>query len=199
MDIHVPEDLKEKFSEFSPLFLVDEVPQEMVPEHMKRYQEDTSRKTIKGTKKLLGVRSASKILLYTPVLKWYLNHGLKVTGVYKYLKYTASRPFKWFTEEVSSARREGDRDKSKKQLGDTYKLKGNSFYGKMIEDLERHVNTTFTSYESNVDIAFRSPFFDDLEEINGAYEIKERKKRVNITRPYQCGIAVFQLAKLWML
>ena len=69
----------------------------------------------------------------------------------------------------------------------------------MIEDLERHVNTTFTSYESNVDIAFRSPFFDDLEEINGAYEIKERKKKVNITRPYQCGIAVYQLAKLRML
>ena len=97
VNIHVPEDLKEKFSEFDPLFLVDEVPQKMVPEHMKRYQEDTGRKTIKGTKKLLGVRSASKILLYTPVLKWYLNHGLEVTGVYKDLKYTANRPFAWFT------------------------------------------------------------------------------------------------------
>ena len=108
---------------------------------------------------------------------------MKVTGVYKYLKYTASRPFSWFTEEVSSARREGDSDKSKKQFGDTYKLKGNSFYGKMIEDLERHVNTTFTSDELNVDTAFRSLFFDDLEEINEAYEIKERTKKVNINRP----------------
>ena len=88
----------------------------MVPEHMKIYQADTGRKTIKGTKKLLGVRRASKILLYTPVLKWYLNHGLKVTGIYKYLKYTTSRPFASFPEEVSSARREGDSDKSEKQV-----------------------------------------------------------------------------------
>lgn len=81
VDMHVLQDLKDKLCEFSPLLLVDEVPQEMVPEHMKRYQEDTRRKTIKGTKKILVVRSASKILLYTPLLKWYLNHGLKVTGV----------------------------------------------------------------------------------------------------------------------
>ena len=42
-------------------------------------------------------------------------------------------------------------------------------------------------------------FFDNLEEINGAYEIKELKQIVMIKRPYQCGIAVYQLAKLRML
>ena len=42
-------------------------------------------------------------------------------------------------------------------------------------------------------------FFDNLEEIDGAYEIKELKQIVMIKRPYQCGIAVYQLAKLRML
>ena len=42
-------------------------------------------------------------------------------------------------------------------------------------------------------------FFDNLEEIGGAYEIKEFKRTVRIKRPYQCGIAVYQLAKLQML
>ena len=42
-------------------------------------------------------------------------------------------------------------------------------------------------------------YFVDLEEINGAFEIKECKKRVNIRRPYQCRIAVYQSAKLRML
>ena len=41
-------------------------------------------------------------------------------------------------------------------------------------------------------------FFDNLEEIDGAYEIKELKQIVMIKRPYQCGIAVYQLAKLRM-
>ena len=69
----------------------------------------------------------------------------------------------------------------------------------MIEDLTKHTRTTFTTNEKDVDKALRSPFFDDLDEVNGAYEIKEKKKNVNVTRPYQCGIAVYQLAKLRML
>ena len=61
-----------------------------------------------------------------------------------------------------------------------------------------HIRTAFTINEDLVDKAFRSPFFEDLEEINGVFVIKERKRRVNITRPYQCGIAVQQIAKLRM-
>ena len=76
---------------------------------------------------------------------------------------------------------------------------GNSFYGKMLKDLIRHLSTKFTSNEREVDEALRSPFFDDLEEIGGAYEMKQRKGNVQIERPYQCGIAVYQLAKLRML
>jgi hypothetical protein len=199
VDIQVPKHLKEKFSEFSPLFVVDTIPEELVPEHMKKYQEDTGRKTLKGTKKLLGVCKAEKILLYTPMLKWYLKHGLEITTIHKILKYTLGRPFQWFPEEVSNARRDGDNNPALKQLGDTYKLKGNSFYGKMIEDLEKHTKTSYTQNESDVDKAFRSPFFDDLDVINETYELKERKRQVNINRPYQCGIAVYQLAKLRML
>ena len=74
------------------------------------------------------------------------------------------------------------------------KLKGNSFYGKMIEDLGRRKSTKFTRKEKLVDKALRSPFF----EIAGAYEIKEFKQTVMIKRPYQCGTAVYQLAKLRM-
>ena len=63
----------------------------------------------------------------------------------------------------------------------------------------RHKSTKLTLEERTVDKALRSPFFDDLEETDGAYEIKERKQTVMIKRPYQCGITVYQLAKLWML
>ena len=69
----------------------------------------------------------------------------------------------------------------------------------MIDDLGRHKSTKFTREEWVVDKALRSPFFDNLEEIGGACEIKERKRTVMIKRPYQCGIAVYQLAKLRML
>ena len=200
VDIEVPEQKRKRFSEFCPLFILDEVPEEQIPQHMKDYQINTGRKKIKNNKKLLGVMKAEKILIYSPLLKWYLNHGLQVTKIHRYISYTSGRPFKWFPEEVSSARREADNDKNKKQLGDTAKLKGNSFYGKMIENLEKHISTKFTKDEKLIDKIFRSPFFEDLEEINeGVFEVRQRKKQVTITRPYQCGIAVYQLAKLRML
>ena len=41
----------------------------------------------------------------------------------------------------------------------------------MIEDLARHKSTKCTHEERDVDEALRSPFFDILEEICGAYEI----------------------------
>ena len=48
-------------------------------------------------------------------------------------EYEPGKPFSWFSEEVANVRREADKDLLKKQLGDVAKLKGNSFYGKMIE------------------------------------------------------------------
>ena len=200
VDIEVPGQKRKLFSEFCPLFVISEVPEDQIPQHMKDYKINTGRKMIKNNKKLLGVMKTEKILLYSPLLKWYLNHGLQVTKIHRYISYTSGRPFKWFPEEVSSARRAADNDKNKKQLGDTAKLKGNSFYGKMIENLEKHISTKFTTDEKLIDNIFRSPFFEDLEEINeGVFEVRQRKKQVTITRPYQCGIAVYQLAKLRML
>ena len=61
----------------------------------------------------------------------------------------------------------------------------------MIEDLGRHKSTKFTRKEMVVDKGPMSPFFDDLEEIGGAYEIKEFKRTVMIKRPYQYGIALY--------
>ena len=200
VDIEVPEQKRKRFSEFCPLFVISEVPEDQIPQHMKDYKINTGRKMIKNNKKLLGVMKTEKILIYSPLLKWYLNHGLQVTKIHRYISYISGRPFKWFPEEVSSARREADNDKNKKQLGDTAKLKGNSFYGKMIENLEKHISTKFTTDEKLIDKIFRSPFFEDLEEINaGVFEVRQRKRQVTITRPYQCGIAVYQLAKLRML
>ena len=199
VDIEVPEKLFEKFSEMSPLFVVQEIPNDRISEHMHEYLLKTGRKRIPGTRKLCGLMKAKNILLYTPLLKWYLAHGLQVTAFHQFLKYERGKPFAWFPEEVADARRQADKDHDKRIVGDTAKLKANSFYGKMIEDVARHANTTFTSDEKRVDQAMRSPYLEDLEEIGDAYEIREGKQKVKVNRAYQCGIAVYQLAKLRML
>ena len=99
VDIHIPNELLEKFSKFPPLFIVDSIPKDQIHEHMKDYQEKAGRKTISTTKKLLGVTKAKRILLYTPLLKWYLSIGLRVTTIHKYLMYEFKKPFAGFLKK----------------------------------------------------------------------------------------------------
>jgi len=102
-------------------------------------------------------------------------------------------------EQVTEARRTGDIDKSKALLPEVFKLLGNSAYGKFIEALERQTNVIYTKDEKIVDRALRSAYFDDLEETGEAYELESHKPRVTIRRPFQIGIAVYQLPKLRIL
>lgn len=143
VDIEVPPELHETFSEMSPLFVVKEISDEQIPQHKHEYLEQTVRTRIPGTHKRLGLMKAEKILLYTPVLKRYLDHGLKLTAFHRFLKYQRGRPFGWFTEEIADARRQADTDPGKRITGDTAKLKGNSLYGKMIKTLARHARVQF--------------------------------------------------------
>ena len=46
VDIHVPDGLLEKFSKFSPLFIVDDVPEDKVPQHMEDYQKRTAERQL---------------------------------------------------------------------------------------------------------------------------------------------------------
>ena len=55
IDIEVADELYDKFNEMAPLFVVQEIPGCDILEGMKIYKEKTGRKTVKGTKKLLGV------------------------------------------------------------------------------------------------------------------------------------------------
>ena len=117
VDIEVPDELHDKFSEMSPLFVVQEIPDRDIPDEIKIYKEKTGRKTVKRTKKFLGVMKAKMILLYTPLIEWYLQQGLRLTAVHQLIDYEPGMPFSWFSEEVANARHEADKDPLKKQLG----------------------------------------------------------------------------------
>ena len=122
-----------------------------------------------------------------------------ITNVYRTIDYQPTKIFTWFVEQVTEARRTGDKEKSKTLLAEVFKLLGNSGYGKLIEALERQTNIIYTKNEKVVDRALRSAYFSDLDEIGQAYELESRKPRITIRRPFQVGIAVYQLAKLRML
>ena len=153
VDIEVPEELWTEFEEFPPLFINRSVPDNVVPQHMHDYLQQSRRKRFPDQPKLLRVLSAKKILLYAPLLQWYLNRGLKLTAVYRTIDYEPRKIFEWFVKEVADNRRKGDADKDKALLANVFKLLGNSAYGKFIEAVERQNKTLYTRDENEVDKA----------------------------------------------
>ena len=78
---------------------------------------------------LVGSYRGDKILLATPLLRRYLDHGLEVLHVYQIIEYDPIPCFRRFGDAVSTARREGDVHRDKTIMADTMKLLGNSGYG----------------------------------------------------------------------
>ena len=94
VDIEVPDELYDKFSEMAPLFVVQEIPDYNISE-----KEKTDRKTDEETQKCLAVMKSKNIFLYTPMIYWYLQHGSKFTAVHQLVEYKQSNPFHGFQKK----------------------------------------------------------------------------------------------------
>ena len=137
VDIEIPDELCDKFGEMSPLFVVQEIPDRDIPEEMKIFKRKTGRK---GDKEVLGCYEGKKDpFVHAP--DWMVPTTWSKADSSSSIDWIQPGiPFSLFPEEVVNARREADKDPLKK-LSDLAKLKGNKFYGKMIEDLGRHKST----------------------------------------------------------
>merc|ERR1719367_2661263 len=93
---------------------------------------------------LISSYFANNMLFTTPLLKWYLEHGLIMSNIKQVVHFRRLQCFSSFVDEVTSARREGDRDPSKRVQSDIMKLMGNSSYGRSITRVERHKKVMYT-------------------------------------------------------
>ena len=153
----------------------------------------------KPSKILIGSYFADKILLITPLLKWCINHGLEVTKIYEVVQYLPVKCFENFGLQVSEARRSGDSDPSKAVLAQTFKLWGNSSYGKTICNKEKHRNIRYCDGEA-VSELINDLLFHKLNPISeNLYEIKHFKKKIVLDLPIQIDFFVYGYAKLRML
>jgi len=135
--IETPEELKPKFEEFCPILKNTMVSRDDIGEHMREYAERNN--VFKKPRRILiGSYFGEKILLITPLVKWYLDHGLNVTKVYEFIEYYPSKCFEQFGLNVSEARHTCDSGPSKAVLAESQKLHGNSSYGKCLTNKEKH-------------------------------------------------------------
>ncbi|KAK7087561.1 hypothetical protein V1264_021595 [Littorina saxatilis] len=197
-DIHVPESLKPKFSDFPPIFKNTQVSVDDIGDLMRSYAE---KEKIMGQPRRMLISSffGDKILLATPLLQWYLNHGLVVTTIHKVIEYRPQRCFLEFGETVSSARRSGDKDPSKAILADTFKLLGNSAYGKTLTNIAKHRDVKYAD-KQKAEKLINDKRFRSLTELGEeCIEVESSKATLKWNLPLQIGLFVYQYAKLRML
>ncbi len=134
VDIETPEHLKEKFSEMTPIFKNATIKFEDIGEYMQNFHTENNIKFNQGNK-LIGSYFGKEIVLYSPLLKWYLQEGLIITKFHCAIQYKPEYAFNKFADEVSDARRAGDVDSAYELIAETMKLFGNSAYGKTITNI----------------------------------------------------------------
>ena len=197
-DVRVPDELKDYFSEMQPVFKNTSVTRDDIGPFMRQYAEEHDILT-KPRVMLVGSFRGVKILLATPLLRWYLAHGLMVDRVYQIIEYEPNPCFQRFGESVSAARRAGDEDPDKAIIADTMKLLGNSGYGKTVTNVDRHRDVKYCT-EIDTSSLINNKRFRQLDVVtDDAYEIEMNKSVVKYTLPLHIGFFVYQYAKLRML
>ena len=197
-DVRVPEHLQDHFAEMQPIFKNANVSRDDIGPYMRQYAEEHD---IMSTPRrmLVGSFHGIKLLLATPLLRWYLAHGLVVDRVYQVVSYSPKPCFQNFGDSVSAARRAGDADPDKSIIADTMKLLGNSAYGKTVTNVDRHRKVTYCT-EVGTSLLVGNKRFRQLDVVaEDAYEVTSSKACLTYDLPLHIGFFVYQYAKLRML
>ena len=201
-DIHVPNSKRHMFKEMPPIFKNTEVALDDIGPHMREFAERYSIMS-KPRRMLIGSLFGKKILLITPLVKWYLEHGLVVSKIYQVVEYTPKACFHPAGERVSEGRRQGDSHSEKSMMGHIFKLIGNSYYGKVLTRRERHTTVKYfseTQSAKQLDHAINDSAFQQLTQLDeDVCEVIHSPSRVKLDLPLTIGFFVYNFAKLRML
>ena len=179
-DIKVQDHLKEYFLEMTPIFKNVDICLNDVGEFMQNYAKQQNLKDASHCL-LSGSYFGKKIGLSTPLLKWYLEHGLVITNIYIVVEYVPNPAFNTFMTQVAQVGLDGDHDKDKALIAETMKLIGNSSYGKLITNKEKHHDIVYID-ETEIEAEIMDNHFYDMTELpNSYYEVGKRNRKLNST------------------
>jgi len=125
-DISTPESLRKEYGPsspgtkpydffFPPLFRHEEIDDSMVSGYMKQRVLEDERKL--GNKTVLQCYNGKQMLVFTPLLKFYMDIGLEVTNITRFIQYQPEYFSKPFMDTVTKMRIEATMDRCEsKQL-----------------------------------------------------------------------------------
>ena len=124
-DISTPDEVYEKIKwiNFPPLICRDSIDESMLSPYM------LSRCKKRGTKlpqkTLIQVYNSKQLLLYTPLVRFYIKLGLRISNISKFIQYKPSHVFSKFVDKITDGRIRANKE-GNKSLELAYKIIGNS-------------------------------------------------------------------------
>jgi hypothetical protein len=218
VDIHTPDHLKEKYADFPPIIKHAEIGREHIGEHMRAYADEHGE--MKGKRRnLISSYFGAGIVQMTPMTKFLVEHELVLDKIHYVIQYDESSCFTYFRDEVTENRLRGDGCKVTKNdrgefvaekipegkseesalAANTFKLLGNTGYGKMLTNKEKHIDVKYCDYEEAVACSF-DPLLKRIKSVAvDCYEVHKFKKKIKMDLPIVIGLAVYCWAKIRML
>ena len=194
----MPEEFKEKFAIFPPIFKNTNVGRHDIGSLMQDYAEKEGL-LCQPRKMLISSCFLENGTLITPLLQFYLELGLVCRKIYRFVEKT---PVKCFSKVVQSAvddRRKGDENPNSSVVAETTKLFANNSYGYQIMNRSRHTVTEYLNEEKTHE-AINTKLFKRLDHINDQlYEVELAKAEIEHREPIIVGFFIHQNAKLRML
>ena len=86
-DLHVPTEKQFYFSEMSPIFKNTKVGIDAIGDSMGDFAKENNLLR-QPHRNLIGSLKGKQILLTTPLLKWYRDHGLKISRIFRVIEFT---------------------------------------------------------------------------------------------------------------
>ena len=203
-DLTCSETAIKTFHNYPPIVTRMTVTNDHLTEFMAAQIRNTYKKEKFSRETLVQRYTAEQYLLFSPVARFYLANGIKLSNISAFYQYQPSPILKGFAEKVVNMRidaeKEGDKTKSL-----TAKIFGNSGYGKMAESVAKYTKTIITTDEKVVLKNVTRPRFKHMNNLfcekseNDVQELILRQSSIKDSKPVHLAIAILQLSKLLML
>ncbi len=194
VDLSVPIDRWEFFSEMCPIFGNTWITESDLSPVMKEYMKENEIK-FSPVRNLVGVMRAEKILLTTPLLQFYMKHGLKLKKIHRVLSFKQS-PWMQSYIDFNTKQRTLATSTEDKNL---FKLANNAVFGRCCLNLRKQINVKLSMCEKQSKRYVARPTYESHTQINDELVlIKLRKSVIHWDKPTYVGFCILELSKIHM-
>ena len=198
-DLSTSDKIKEKYKtlNFPPIVRRQEITEELLSDYQIEMLRLSNRKLPITT--VINAWEGTRLLMFTPYLKFLLKIGVKITKVHQIIQYSPGKCFSSFINKCVKGRIDAGADKTK---ANTFKIAMNSSYGKLLENVSKYTETKVKRFQDIKRKWLRNKILSISEigdEDNDIMEVVSRKNKIKDDKLPHCGVAVLQWSKFLLM